>query len=471
MKVVIFPEVLARAARLPSHRMEAEGRTVREVIEHVCARHSPLRVHLFYENDAFKEHFLLTSSGEVVDPEHAVPAGGEVEIMLATSGGLDTDHLSNDEIRRYVRHITLPGVGRAGQLRLKKAKVLIIGTGGLGSPICLYLAAAGVGTLGLIDFDVVERSNLQRQIVHGNSTLGMLKVESAKQRLHDLNADIEIDTYAAALDADNARHLIGQYDVIVDGTDNFASRYLVNDVCAQLGKPLVYGAIYRFEGQMSVFNYRGGPCYRCLFPNSPPPELAPNCTAGGVIGVLPGVVGLIQATEAIKLILDIGESLAGRLMRFDALTMRFNEVRFSRRSGCPSCSPNRHGKLCEPAQIVCSSVNTDRQPLAPDFFIEPYALKAIMERADSNPILLDVRDANELEVCRLPGVLHIPLDELSERTALLDSRETYYLICYGGLRAERAAIILQDVGFPHVKVLEGGMKRWVRDVEPDMPIY
>uniref|UniRef100_UPI0038BBE915 molybdopterin-synthase adenylyltransferase MoeB n=1 Tax=Paraburkholderia sediminicola TaxID=458836 RepID=UPI0038BBE915 len=391
--------------------------------------------------------------------------------MLATSGGLDTDHLSNDEIRRYVRHITLPGVGRAGQLRLKKAKVLIIGTGGLGSPVCLYLAAAGVGTLGLIDFDVVESSNLQRQIVHGNSTLGMLKVESAKQRLHDLNADIAINTYAAALDADNARHLIGQYDVVVDGTDNFASRYLVNDTCAQLGKPLVYGAVSRFEGQMSVFNHRGGPCYRCLFPKSPPPELAPNCSAGGVIGVLPGVVGLIQATEAIKLILDIGESLSGRLMRFDALTMRFNEVRFPRRSDCPSCSPNREGKLSEPEQLLCASANVGQQRLAPEFFIEPRALKAIMARADSEHILLDVRDANELEVCRLPGILHIPLDELNERTALLDSRQTHYLICYGGLRAERGATILQEAGFADVKVLEGGMKRWVKDVDPDMPIY
>ncbi|MFM0556434.1 molybdopterin-synthase adenylyltransferase MoeB [Paraburkholderia sediminicola] len=471
MKVVIVPEVLARAAHLPSQRMEADGNTLREVIERVCVRHPRLRAHLFYENGAFKEHFLLTCSGELADLEHVPAAHSEVEIMLATSGGLDTDHLSNDEIRRYVRHITLPGVGRAGQLRLKKAKVLIIGTGGLGSPVCLYLAAAGVGTLGLIDFDVVESSNLQRQIVHGNSTLGMLKVESAKQRLHDLNADIAINTYAAALDADNARHLIGQYDVVVDGTDNFASRYLVNDTCAQLGKPLVYGAVSRFEGQMSVFNHRGGPCYRCLFPKSPPPELAPNCSAGGVIGVLPGVVGLIQATEAIKLILDIGESLSGRLMRFDALTMRFNEVRFPRRSDCPSCSPNREGKLSEPEQLLCASANVGQQRLAPEFFIEPRALKAIMARADSEHILLDVRDANELEVCRLPGILHIPLDELNERTALLDSRQTHYLICYGGLRAERGATILQEAGFADVKVLEGGMKRWVKDVDPDMPIY
>lgn len=471
MKVVIFPEVLARAAHLPSHRMEADGGTLREVIEHVCVRHSRLRAHLFYENGAFKEHFLLTCSGELADLEHVPAAGGEVEIMLATSGGLDTDHLSNEEIRRYVRHIALPGVGRAGQLRLKKAKVLVIGTGGLGSPVCLYLAAAGVGTLGLIDFDVVESSNLQRQVVHGNSTLGMLKVESAKQRLNDLNADIEINTYAAALDADNAPHLIGQYDIVVDGTDNFASRYLVNDTCAQLGKPLVYGAIYRFEGQMSVFNHRGGPCYRCLFPKSPPPELAPNCSAGGVIGVLPGVVGLIQATEAIKLILDIGESLAGRLMRFDALTMKFSEVRFPRRLDCPSCSPDRHGKLAEAGELLCASVNVSRQRLAPDFFIEPQALKTIMARAESNHILLDVRDANELEVCQLPGVLHIPLDELNERTSVLDTRQTHYLICYGGRRAERAATILQDAGFPHVKVLEGGMKRWVQDVDPDMPIY
>lgn len=471
MNVVIFPEVLARAAQLPSHRMEGDGSTLREVIEHICTRESRLRTHLFYENDALKEHFLLTCAGELIDPDHILAAGSEVEIMLATSGGLDTDRLSNDEIRRYVRHITLPGVGRAGQLRLKRAKVLIIGTGGLGSPVCLYLAAAGVGTLGLIDFDIVESSSLQRQIVHGNSTLGMLKVESAKQRLQDLNADIQIDTYAAALDADNAGHLIGQYHLVVDGTDNFASRYLVNDTCARLGKPLVYGAIYRFEGQMSVFNHRAGPCYRCLFPQSPPPELAPNCSAGGVIGVLPGVVGLIQATEALKVILDIGESLAGRLMRFDALTMKFSEVRFSRRSDCPSCSLKHDNPLAEPGDLVCADVKLGRQPLPSDFYIKPSALKCMMTRADGNHVLLDVRDANELEVCQLPGILHIPLNELNDRICLLDARRMHYLICYGGMRAERAASLLLDAGFANVKVLDGGMKRWVQDVDPDMPIY
>ncbi|CAB3788374.1 putative adenylyltransferase/sulfurtransferase MoeZ [Paraburkholderia ultramafica] len=471
MTVVIFPEVLARAAQLPSDRTESEGSTLRELIEYICKRHSQLRTHLFYENGSFKEHFLLTCSGELVDLDHVPTPGSEVEIMLATSGGLDTDRLSNDEIRRYVRHITLPGVGRAGQLRLKKAKVLIVGTGGLGSPVCLYLAAAGVGTLGLIDFDVVESSNLQRQIVHGNSTLGMLKVESAKQRLQDLNADVQIDTYAATLDADNAIQLIGQYDLVVDGTDNFFSRYLVNDACVQLGKPLVYGAIYRFEGQMSVFNHRAGPCYRCIFPASPPPELAPNCSAGGVIGVLPGVVGLIQATEAIKLILDIGESLAGRLMRFDALTMRFSELRLRRRPDCPVCSANRSGTRVEPDGVSCADASPGRPRLAPDFYIKPRALESIMAQKDNNHVLLDVRDANELEVCQLPGVLHIPLDELTDRIGVLDPSQTHYLICYGGTRAERAASTLRDAGFAHVKVLEGSMKRWVRDVAPDMPIY
>jgi adenylyltransferase/sulfurtransferase len=471
MKIVLFPDVLARIAKLPSSKLEGDGQTLREVIEHICTCHAGLRAHLLYESNNFKEHFLFTSAGDLVDPDSELPAGSEINIMLATSGGMDTDQLSNDEVRRYVRHITLPDVGREGQLRLKRARVLVIGTGGLGSPVCLYLAAAGVGTLGLIDFDVVESSNLQRQVVHGNSTLGIPKVESAKRRLQDLNGHIKINTYNAALDVDNALALIGEYDLVVDGTDNFSTRYLVNDACVQLNKPLVYGAIYRFDGQMSVLNHRNGPCYRCLFPKSPPPELAPSCSAGGVIGVLPGVVGLIQATEAIKLIIGIGEPLVGRLMCFDALAMKFSEVRFKRRPDCPSCSPIRTGMLPAQSEVICAS-SAPRQPLlAEGFYIKPQALKQQIARHNKDHVLLDVRDANELEVCKLPGVLHIPLAELEERLDNLNRNDTHYLVCYAGMRAERAATTLLAAGFANTLVLEGGMKHWVRDVEPDMPIY
>ncbi|NWC90710.1 MULTISPECIES: molybdopterin-synthase adenylyltransferase MoeB [unclassified Pseudomonas] len=469
MNAVSFPDILVRVAKLPAPTLEGAGSTLREVIENLCAEHPQLRAHLLYENNQLKEHFLFTAEEELIDANDPLPEKAKIEVLLATSGGMDVDSLSNEEVQRYVRHITLPGVGREGQLNLKKAKVLIIGTGGLGSPISLYLAAAGIGTLGLVDFDVVESSNLQRQIVHGNSTLGMPKVESAKQRLQDLNSHIQINTYDTAFNTDNALELVGAYDLVIDGTDNFETRYLVNDACVQLGKPLVYGAIYRFDGQISVLNYKGGPCYRCLFPQAPPAELAPNCSAGGVIGVLPGVVGMIQATEAIKLLIGIGEPLSGRLMRFDALAMKFSEIRFKRRAECPCCSELRHTQTIAPA--VCADAVPSTPSLAEERYIKPRVLKQLLEQHSKADVLLDVRDASELEVCKLPGVVHIPLAELDGQLATLSRDNTHYLICYAGTRAEQAATTLLAAGFANTKVLQGGMKHWVRDVEPDMPLY
>lgn len=471
MSVVIFPEVLTRVAKLPAARLEGEGGTVRELVDDVCHQHAGLREHLFYSNDQFKEHFLLTAGGELVDADSQLLPGAELDIMLATSGGLDCDELSNDEVRRYVRHITLPDVGRGGQLRLKNARVLIIGTGGLGSPVSLYLAAAGVGTLGLVDFDRVESSNLQRQVVHGTSTLGLAKVESARRRLEDLNPGIRIDAHDCALTPDNALELVGDYDLVVDGTDNFATRYLLNDACVLLGRPLVYGALHRFDGQMSLFNHQDGPCYRCLYPKSPPAELAPNCNAGGVIGVLPGVVGLVQATEAIKLILGIGEPLVGRLMRFDALAMKFSEVRFKRRLDCPTCSPARVSReLQVEAHIVCASDAAPDDRLPAEMFISPQELQLNLANGE-NMQLLDVREPNELEVCRLSGALNIPLGELAEHLIEMDRERRLCLICYGGPRAERAARQLLEAGFSKIQVLHGGMKAWARDIDRDMPLY
>ena len=469
MNAVSFPDILVRVAKLPASTLEGAGSTLREVIENLCIEHPQLRAHLLYENNQLKEHFLFTAEEELIDANDRLPEKAKIEVLLATSGGMDVDQLSNEEVQRYVRHITLPGVGREGQLNLKKAKVLIIGTGGLGSPISLYLAAAGIGTLGLVDFDVVESSNLQRQIVLGNSTLGLPKVESAKQRLQDLNSHIQINTYDTAFNTDNALELVGAYDLVIDGTDNFETRYLVNDACVQLGKPLVYGAIYRFDGQISVLNYKGGPCYRCLFPQAPPAELAPNCSAGGVIGVLPGVVGMIQATEAIKLLIGIGEPLSGRLMRFDALAMKFSEIRFKRRADCPCCSELRHTQSIAPA--VCADAMPSQPSLAEERYIKPRVLKQLLEQHSKADVLLDVRDASELEVCKLPGVVHIPLAELDGQLANLSRDNTHYLICYAGTRAEQAASTLLAAGFVNTKVLQGGMKHWVRDVEPDMPLY
>jgi adenylyltransferase/sulfurtransferase len=469
MNAVSFPDILVRVAKLPASTLEGAGSTLREVIENLCTEHPQLRAHLLYENNQLKEHFLFTAEEALIDANDTLPEKAKIEVLLATSGGMDVDSLSNEEVQRYVRHITLPGVGREGQLNLKKASVLIIGTGGLGSPISLYLAAAGIGTLGLVDFDVVESSNLQRQIVHGNSTLGLPKVESARRRLQDLNSHIQINTYDTAFNTDNALELVGAYDLVIDGTDNFETRYLVNDACVQLGKPLVYGAIYRFDGQISVLNYKGGPCYRCLFPQAPPAELAPNCSAGGVIGVLPGVVGMIQATEAIKLLIGIGEPLSGRLMRFDALAMKFSEIRFKRRADCPCCSELRHSQSVAPA--VCADAVPSQPSLAEERYIKPRVLKQLLEQHSKADVLLDVRDASELEVCKLPGVVHIPLAELDGQLATLSRDNTHYLICYAGTRAEQAATTLLAAGFANTKVLQGGMKHWVRDVEPDMPLY
>ncbi|WP_010176427.1 molybdopterin-synthase adenylyltransferase MoeB [Pseudomonas sp. PAMC 25886] len=469
MNAVSFPDILVRVAKLPASTLEGAGSTLREVIENLCTEHPQLRAHLLYENNQLKEHFLFTAEEALIDANDTLPEKAKIEVLLATSGGMDVDSLSNEEVQRYVRHITLPGVGREGQLNLKKARVLIIGTGGLGSPISLYLAAAGIGTLGLVDFDVVESSNLQRQIVHGNSTLGLPKVESARRRLQDLNSHIQINTYDTAFNTDNALELVGAYDLVIDGTDNFETRYLVNDACVQLGKPLVYGAIYRFDGQISVLNYKGGPCYRCLFPQAPPAELAPNCSAGGVIGVLPGVVGMIQATEAIKLLIGIGEPLSGRLMRFDALAMKFSEIRFKRRADCPCCSELRHSQSVAPA--VCADAVPSQPSLAEERYIKPRVLKQLLEQHSKADVLLDVRDASELEVCKLPGVVHIPLAELDGQLATLSRDNTHYLICYAGTRAEQAATTLLAAGFANTKVLQGGMKHWVRDVEPDMPLY
>ena len=378
--------------------------------------------------------------------------------------------LSNEEIARYSRHLILPEFGMAGQRKVKQGSVLLIGTGGLGSPLALYLAAAGVGHIGLVDFDVVDESNLQRQIVHGTGTVGVRKTESAKRRLADLNPNVEVTTYETQITAENAFELMRPYDVIVDGTDNFPTRYLTNDASVMLGKPNVYGSIFRFEGQATVFSPKdGGPCYRCLYPEPPPPGLVPSCAEGGVLGVLPGVIGTIQATEAIKLLAGIGETLVGRLMLYDALNMRFRELKLRRNPNCPVCG--EHPSVTELIDyeqfcgIMPEPVQTD---LAGE--ITPAETAAWLQRDDA-PFLLDVREANEWEIGYIPGAVRISVNELQSRLNELDTAREMVVYCRSGVRSARAVNMLKQAGFRKVKNMTGGILRWSDDVDPSLPKY
>ncbi|MBS1968452.1 MAG: molybdopterin-synthase adenylyltransferase MoeB [Chloroflexi bacterium SZAS-1] len=378
--------------------------------------------------------------------------------------------LSNEEIARYSRHLILPEFGMAGQRKVKEGSVLLIGTGGLGSPLALYLAAAGVGHIGLVDFDVVDESNLQRQIVHGTGTVGVRKTESAKRRLADLNPNVEVTTYETQITAENAFELMRPYDVIVDGTDNFPTRYLTNDASVMLGKPNVYGSIFRFEGQATVFSPKdGGPCYRCLYPEPPPPGLVPSCAEGGVLGVLPGVIGTIQATEAIKLLAGIGETLVGRLMLYDALNMRFRELKLRRNPNCPVCGEHPSVTELIDYEQFCGIMP---EPVQTDLSgeITPAETAAWLQRDDA-PFLLDVREANEWEIGYIPGAVRISVNELQSRLNELDTAREMVVYCRSGVRSARAVNMLKQAGFRKVKNMTGGILRWSDDVDPSLPKY
>ncbi|PDW02793.1 molybdopterin-synthase adenylyltransferase MoeB [Candidatus Viridilinea mediisalina] len=379
--------------------------------------------------------------------------------------------LSNEEIRRYSRHLIMPEVGMGGQRKLKQGSVLLIGTGGLGSPLALYLTAAGVGHIGLVDFDQVDESNLQRQIVHGTSTVGKPKIESAKQRLHDLNPLIEISTYDTSITSDNALELMRPYDVIVDGTDNFPTRYLTNDASVLLGKPNVYGSIFRFEGQATVFSPKdGGPCYRCLYPEPPPPGLVPSCAEGGVLGVLPGVIGTIQATEAIKLLTGIGEPLIGRLMLYDALGMRFRELKLRHNPACPVCGEHPTIRELIDYQQFCG-ILPEAPTLSNQYEITPSELAHELQQ-DQRPYLLDVRNPSEVEIATIPGTDKvIPVDQLAERLNELDSSHNMVVYCRSGARSGRAVELLKGAGFRKVRNLVGGILRWSDDVDATVAKY
>ncbi len=378
--------------------------------------------------------------------------------------------LSNEEIARYSRHLIMPEVALDGQKKLKQARVLTIGAGGLGAPLAMYLAAAGVGTLGIVDFDVVDESNLQRQIIHGTSDIGRPKMESAHDRINDINPNVHVEAYEEALSSENALEIFKDFDVIVDGTDNFPTRYLVNDACVLTGKPNVYGSIFRFEGQASVFWAKEGPCYRCLYPEPPPPGLVPSCAEGGVLGILPGAIGTIQATETVKLILGIGEPLIGRLLLYDALGMSFREMKLRKDPNCPVCGENPSVTELIDYQEFCGIPQANAQATADE--VPEITVQELKKRLDNgeNLSVLDVREPHEYEVANI-GARLIPLNELPERLAELDRDVPLAVHCKTGGRSARAVKLLQETGFQNAFNVEGGITAWSEEIDPSVPKY
>ena len=440
--------------------VDAEGQTVGELLRDLTTRHTGLKAHLYTEQGALRSFVNVYVNDEDIrylqKEQTPVAPGDTVSIIPSVAGGTpsateaprELPALTNDEIMRYNRHLIMPEVGIDGQRMLKAASVLCIGAGGLGSPAAMYLAAAGVGRLGIVDFDVVDFSNLQRQILHGTPDVGRSKLASARSRLNALNPNVQVETYETALSSQNALDLFAPYDIIVDGTDNFPTRYLVNDACVLLGKPNAYGSIFRFEGQASVFATKDGPCYRCLYPEPPPPGLVPSCAEGGVLGVLPGIIGVIQATETIKLILGIGEPLIGRFVIFDALKMRFRELKLRKDPECPVCGIHPtvtrlidYDQFCGIQPATPESATVQNNPATEISSIE---LKQRLDRGDTLQIV-DVREPNEYQINRIPGASLIPLGDVPKRYTELDPDAEIVVHCKMGGRSAKAADFLRSV--------------------------
>lgn len=384
----------------------------------------------------------------------------------------DASDLTPVEIARYGRHLVMPEVTMEGQKRLKAAKVLIVGAGGLGSPIAMYLAAAGVGRIGIVDFDEVDFSNLQRQILHDTDDVGRKKIDSAKDRINSINPEVRADTIEARITSANALDIIRDYDIVIDGTDNFATRYLVNDACVMLGKTNVYGSIFRFEGQISVFTPGEGPCYRCLFEEPPPPGLVPSCAEGGVLGILPGVVGCIQATEVIKIIIGIGSPLIGRLLLFDALEMKFREVAVKRNLDCAVCGANPRITELIDYEEFCG-VRGEESATADNANISEISVAELKVRIDrgDDAVILDVRNPEEWDICRIEGSVLIPVNELASRVSELDNTREILVYCKSGVRSAKAVAILRDAGFDRAWIVTGGILAWAESIDPSMPRY
>ncbi len=463
--------------------IEVEGTTVGEVLENLTSEFSQIKQHLYSDDGTFRSYVNIYVNDEdiryLAREKTAVSEKDTISIIPSIAGGVDVDmpevesetQLSNDEVLRYSRHLIIPEVGMDGQKRLKAGRVLMIGAGGLGSPVGMYLAAAGVGKIGIVDFDVVDKTNLQRQILHSTQDIGRAKLDSAREKLEGINPNISIETYETRLSSDNALELFADYDVVVDGTDNFPTRYLVNDACVLLGKPNVYGSILRFEGQVSVFDSKRGPCYRCLYPAPPPPGLVPSCAEGGVLGVLPGIIGTLQALEVIKLLLNEGDTLIGRLVLFDALKFKFRELKLRKNPECPICGidPTIHS-LIDYEQFCGISGGAVSEPAIDERTeITVEQLKARLDNGQK-PFMLDVREPREYEIVNL-GARLIPLSELPKRFKELDPSEEIVVHCKMGGRSAKAAAFLRQQGFTNVKNLVGGIDAWINKINPNLPRY
>jgi len=471
--------------------VDLQGGTVGEVLTELTSQFPDLRKQLFNDQGklrSFVNVYLndediryLEKEATTVEPSDTVSivpsiAGGATQAPPAppvpSGEPITPPSLSKDEVLRYSRHLIMPEVGMQGQLKLKNAKVIMIGTGGLGAPLGQYLSAAGIGRIGLVDFDVVDFTNLHRQVIHGTKDVGRKKLDSAAEHMLDVNPNVQIDRYEVALDSSNALEILKPYDIVIDGTDNFPTRYLVNDACVILKKPNVYGSIFRFEGQASVFAYPGGPCYRCLYPEPPPPGLVPSCAEGGVLGILPGIIGLIQATEAVKLILGTGEPLVGRLLLYDALGMRFRELKLRRNPDCPVCGD--HPTITEliDYQQFCGVPVQEPAPLpgTKEGEIDPVEVHEKMERGD-NFVLLDVREPHEYLICNIPFAKLIPLGDLPKRVNELDTAVEIVAHCKSGVRSAKACDFLRQAGFRKVRNMKGGITAWSDKVDPSVPKY
>ena len=451
--------------------IDVNGGNVREILNELFSSHPDIKGHLVDDDGNLRNFVNIFIGGEDIRQKGGMDAtvedGSDVRIIPSIAGG--SAKLSPEEFIRYSRHLSLPEVGIEGQKKIKSSKVLVIGAGGLGSPVSLYLSAAGVGTIGMVDFDVVDESNLQRQVLFGMDQIGASKLKSAEKRLKNLNPHTKFNLHEVALSSDNALDIIKDYDIVIDGTDNFPTRYLVNDACVILEKPNVYGSIYRFDGQISVFNHEDGPCYRCLYPSPPPPGLVPSCAEGGVLGVLPGIIGCLQANEAIKLILGIGNLMKGRFMLFDALEMEFTELKVKKDPNCVVCGENPSVTELIDYQQFCGIPKAEEKK--EDFDeITVSELKNILDKED-HPVVIDVREPFELDIAQIGGTIHIPMREMQNHLSEFNADDEIIVHCKSGGRSAKICKLLIENNFTNVKNVKGGILAWSKEIDSSIPQY